>query len=334
MRTLQAAGHEVTGVPPKDAIGALPGVGTGVVVSHLPSDEAGLVASAVLAEHAATLILVSDDAHAPVAGRLLSAGAASCLFEPLSEVALRTIVDVALGHQDRRVESEEQRSRLAQALLDRTAQLSEATRELAVGGREVDRAVEASVRRLTRACEMRNPAEAGHIRRMSRYAGTLATLSGFDHEHARRIRLASGLHDIGTIAIPERVVRKTGIYTPADITLMRQHCEAGRQLFADAEDPLLRLVGAIAWTHHERWDGGGYPRGLSADRIPVEARITAVADVFDAMMTGRRAKPGLPIGQAVPALRELAGSQLDPELVERFVDGLPVIVDTLQAATA
>src|SRR5439155_11106632 len=143
------------------------------------------------------------------------------------------------------------------------------------------------LQRLSAAAEHRDDETGLHLHRMSRLCGQLARASGLSEPEAEEIEQASLLHDVGKIGIPDEILHKPGKLTDAERALMQTHTTIGAQLLADSASPLLRTAEAIARTHHERWDGGGYPEGLSGEEIPLAGRIAAICDVFDALMTER-----------------------------------------------
>jgi putative two-component system response regulator len=139
------------------------------------------------------------------------------------------------------------------------------------------------------------------------------------------LRLAAPLHDIGKIAVGDKILRKTGMLTDEQRRLMKQHTDVGRDLLGGSGSELLELAATVAWTHHERWDGSGYPRGLKGEEIPLEGRIVAVADVFDALSSDRPYRPRLSVDEARAAVLEGSGRAFDPDVVEAFVLSLEAL---------
>jgi putative two-component system response regulator len=152
--------------------------------------------------------------------------------------------------------------------------------------------------------------------RMGRYCELIAFQIGLPEEDCERLRLASELHDVGKVAIPDRILLKPGKLTTAEFDLMKTHAEMGHRLLADSDAELMRLAGTIALTHHERWDGSGYPRGLAGEDIPVEGRIAAVADVFDALTSDRVYRPAFPVGLAVDMMEAERNRHFEPALLD------------------
>ncbi|MEH0690976.1 response regulator [Vibrio cholerae] len=182
------------------------------------------------------------------------------------------------------------------------------------------------IQRLGRAAEYRDNETGMHVLRMSHYVKTLALAIGFDEEAADELRMAASMHDIGKIAIPDRILLKPGRLEPEEFSLMQTHVEAGVRILENPRSPLIALAQSIALNHHEKWDGTGYPQGLSGEAIPIEGRLAAIADVFDALTSERPYKKAWPVSDAVALIQEQAGKHFDPQLVPVFMDQLPNIL--------
>jgi putative two-component system response regulator len=131
------------------------------------------------------------------------------------------------------------------------------------------------------------------------------------------------VEDGGKIGIPDGILRKPGAFTPEERAIMQTHTEIGAQLLAKGRSPMLRMAHTIALTHHERWDGSGYPKGLAGEQIPLVGRICAICDVFDALLSERPYKQPWPLERVLEELRDQSGQHFDPELVECFLDIAP-----------
>lgn len=290
---------------------------------NMPGESGLDLACGILARFASTAVVmvtgVDDPALANVA---IEAGAYGYVVKPFTRNELLINVTNALRRRRLEIESLEHREQLVETIRERTAELWNTVQRLDRMDARLRSSVEEMVLRLSLAAELRDEETAWHIERMSRYSALLARLAGLDSERCDEILLASRLHDAGKIGVADRILRKPGKYTPAEFEAMKRHAEIGRGLFAGSTAELLQLSGLIAWTHHERWDGSGYPRGLSGDAIPVEGRIAAIGDVFDALLSKRPYKPAMPLGPAVDVMRDGRGKHFDPELLDVFLGSL------------
>lgn len=176
---------------------------------------------------------------------------------------------------------------------------------------------EEALRALVHAMDIRHKETRDHSDRVMRMTLALARLAGIGGEELRRIRFGALLHDIGKLALPDAILIKPGPLTEEEITVMRTHPRLGYDLLQQVD--FLRDAVDIPYNHHERWDGGGYPRGLRAEQIPLAARVFSVVDVWDALSFPRVYKPAWPEDEVIAYLRKIAGRQLDPALVALFL---------------
>jgi putative nucleotidyltransferase with HDIG domain len=175
------------------------------------------------------------------------------------------------------------------------------------------------LRHLAVLAEFRDDDTREHTDRVSRSAAIIAEAYGLTAPRVRMIAAAAMLHDIGKIAIPDRILLKPGRLSAGETELMRRHAQIGAALLASSGVPELRVGEAIALSHHERWDGSGYPFGLAGEAIPLAARIAAIADVFDALVHERPYKRAWSIEDALAEIVRQRGRQFDPELVDIFI---------------
>lgn len=205
------------------------------------------------------------------------------------------------------------------ALADRAAWLAEkvaeATEEILDREREM-------ITRLSRAAEFRDPETGAHILRMSNYSRLIAEQLGLPRTEQELILRAAPMHDVGKIAIRDDILLKPGRLDPDEFEIMKTHAEKGYELLSGSASSLLDTAALIARTHHEKFDGSGYPRGLAGEEIPLYGRIVAVADVFDALTTERPYKKAWEIEHAVRFLEEGSGSHFDPACVTAFIQRL------------
>lgn len=183
------------------------------------------------------------------------------------------------------------------------------------------------VQRLGLAAEYKDNETGLHVIRMSHYSAIIARAMGFAPATVEELLHASPMHDVGKIGIPDRILQKPGKLTPEEWEVMREHPAIGARIIGQHQTGLLRMAYDIALSHHEKWDGSGYPQGLVGEAIPLVGRIVAVADVFDALTTVRPYKKAWPINEALAYIKEQSGKHFDPALVEIFLSQLPAILE-------
>ncbi len=179
-----------------------------------------------------------------------------------------------------------------------------------------------TVERLARAIELHDPGTGQHVNRMAVVAAFLARKVGLEPDHVELLRASAPMHDVGKIGIPEGILSKPGALTPEERLEMQKHTQIGHELLGASESALLRMAAEIALTHHERYDGTGYPRGLAAEEIPLEGRLVAVADVLDALLSDRSYRPAMSVAEAVKLIEDGRGTQFDPEIVDQLLGNL------------
>ncbi|KQU20092.1 transcriptional regulator [Methylobacterium sp. Leaf94] len=207
-------------------------------------------------------------------------------------------------------------SKAHRALQDHAAEL---TREVAAAVALVEDREREIISTLMRAAESRDTDTGDHIARVSASAGRIARALGLAPDECRLMSLAATMHDVGKIAVPDAILLKPGLLTPEERREMELHAERGQRILGSSASAVMRLAAEIAATHHERWDGTGYPYGLRGEAIPLGGRIVAVADVFDALTSKRPYKQAWSHSDAFAHLREQAGSHFDPRCVDAFL---------------
>lgn len=209
------------------------------------------------------------------------------------------------------------------ALYDQSRELErmvrQRTRELQVTRRQI-------IHRLGRAAEFKDNETGNHVLRMSHYARLIAGVYGLGPEAADIIFNTAPMHDIGKIGIPDTILLKPGKLDEAEWRVMRQHPVMGAEIIGQHENELLETARIIALSHHEKWDGTGYPYGLAGEAIPLEGRIVAIADVFDALLSERPYKEAYSVEKSMDYMNSQAGLHFDPELLEAFHQVLPEIL--------
>lgn len=259
----------------------------GALIAPLASLRFRVLASLLLAGAAATGYLL-------IAQAAFDAGTVLVLTYPLAAWALAAIGSVAANYVG--------------AFIERNAfarQLRESQLEL--------------IQRLAQAVDTRDTETGEHIQRIGRLSQQLALQIGWSEEDAEVLRHASAMHDIGKIGIPDRILLKPGKLDPEEWEVIKAHTTTGAQILADSSNPLVQMARDIAMSHHERWDGSGYPAGLKGVEIPLAARICAVVDVYDALITKRSYKEAWNAEQALAEIQQGSGTHFDPRLVAAFI---------------
>jgi putative two-component system response regulator len=178
-------------------------------------------------------------------------------------------------------------------------------------------------RRLRLACETHDPAIGPHLDRVTFYAGEIGQLLGLTPAQLEELRLAAPLHDLGKIGLPLALLNKPDRLLPAEMDLVKSHTRLGHKILDGSRWPALQTAADIALCHHECWDGSGHPQGLSGKRIPLAARIVAVADVYDALLSRRAYKPAWGEDAVIEEMRRQRGLKFDPEILDLFLAHLP-----------
>jgi putative two-component system response regulator len=274
-------------------------------------------------------VMVTAHDDASLADAALALGAYSYVVKPFRRSDLLINVSSALKRRQLELDGRLQHSRLEEIVQRRTADLREALQRLHESEREVRRSHEQIVRKLARAVELRDVDTGSHIERVSFISGILARRLGLAEDHCELIRHASGLHDIGKVAVPDRILLKDGPLTTEERIIMERHAEIGFEILRGARSELLDAAASIARTHHERFDGHGYPRRLVGCDIPLEGRLTAVADAFDAITHDRPYRSARTLDEAVEIIWAERGVGFDPDVVDSFIAALDEIASGL-----
>lgn len=191
--------------------------------------------------------------------------------------------------------------------------------------KEVEKLQMEVIDRLMLAAEFRDETTGNHIARIGWYAYILAKKLGFDEETSLQISMASKMHDIGKVGIPDHILLKPGKLTDEEMNLMKSHTTKGAQILAGSKYKMLQIAEQIAQTHHEKWDGSGYPSGLKDTEIPLVGRIVALVDVFDALITTRPYKRAWTFDETLHYIKEQNGKHFDPMVVDAFFDSIRYI---------
>jgi putative two-component system response regulator len=251
------------------------------------------------------ILMVTADHEKEVRHRALQSGATDFLTKPMDRVEftsrVRNMLDIRRSHL---------------LLADRATMLAEEVRKATA---EIFAREREAIFRLSKAAEFRDPETGAHILRMAHYSELIARHLGWDDTRAEMMLQAAPMHDVGKLGTPDYILLKPARLTPEEFEVMKQHATIGWEILRDSASPVLQMAAEIALTHHEKFDGSGYPRGLAGDAIPITGRIVAVADVFDALTSARPYKAPWTIDRAVTMLRDSRGSHFDPACIDAFL---------------
>jgi len=193
--------------------------------------------------------------------------------------------------------------------------------------REVEHSQRSAMVRIAQAVELHDAEGGRDVDRTAEIAAYLASRLGENREQVLMLRAAVPMHDVGKLAVSAEVLRKPGALTPEERAEMERHAEIGHRILADSDSEMLQMAARIALTHHEWFDGSGYPRGLAGEEIPLEGRIVAVADAFDALLSDRPYRPAMKTDEAAAVIRQGRGTQFDPEVVDVLLEHLDEAIE-------
>jgi putative two-component system response regulator len=243
--------------------------------------------------------------------KALEAGADDFLTKPVDKTEVRARVASLL-----KVKAYNDHMRHYQIELE--SQVAKRTKELKKAFEKVKSASLEAIYRLTRAAEYKDEDTGDHIQRMSNYSAAIARAMGLEEQTTEAILYAAPMHDIGKIGIPDRILLKPGKLTPEEWTIMKQHTMIGARILEGSDTEAIRLGEIVALSHHEKWDGTGYPKGLKGKDIPLAGRIVAIADVFDALTSKRPYKEAFSLEKSFEIIKQGRGSHFDPRVVDAF----------------
>ena len=296
-----------------------------LALEHFGKDSADLVLSDIVMPEMDGLKLLAElqarDPDVPVimvtamhdiaiALEAIRAGAYDYILKPFEKDQLHLGVRRALEHRQLVLENRTYQSDLEHLIAERTRQLSIALQDL-------ERSYDVTLEALGGALDAKDAETEGHCQRVTAFTIKIAEALGVDKAQLKHIARAAFLHDIGKMGIPDHILRKPGPLSAEEREVMRRHCKIGHSVLKKI--PFLKEAAEIVLSHQECYDGSGYPRGLKGDKIPLGARIFAVADTLDAMISDRPYRKALPISAAREEIRTHAGSQFDPRVVEVFL---------------
>jgi putative two-component system response regulator len=272
------------------------------------------------------ILMLTADASQKSKRAALERGAKDFVTKPFDHAEVLARVANLLDTRSLQLQLRRHNERLEQQVLERTAELRHAIARLQLAETDLRLAQEETIHRLSLAAEYRDDETSRHIERMSRYCAILAARAGYDERHSELLRIASKMHDIGKLAIPDAILLKPGKLTTEEFEVMRGHPEIGHQILQGSKSELASTGATVAWTHHEKIDGTGYPRGLRGDAIPLAGRIAAIADVYDALTTDRVYRKAFPLADALSIMRQGRGTHFDADLLDVFLDSLDSVL--------
>lgn len=258
--------------------------------------------------------------------RAVESGANDFISKPVDKIELRVRTESLLRMKEAWDAVKRHQQELEETVLKRTTTLRQALEEIGQAQRRTYEAHLDTIQRLVVAAEYKDQFTASHIQRMSRYAVFLAKTFKMSPGEVDIIRYAITMHDVGKIGIPDAILLKPGKLTDEEWEIMKQHTIIGGRILNGSPSELLQIGEIVALTHHEKWDGSGYPKGLSGEEIPIWGRICAVADVFDALTSQRPYKNAFPNERSYEIMRQGRGSYFDPRLLDLFLDNLDAVV--------
>ncbi len=262
------------------------------------------------------VIMVSANDEIECVADCIEQGAVDYLVKPFNSALLKARIKAALANKLLHDKEEAYREYIKQYNEKLEERVRERTRDLEETRLEV-------IQRLGRAAEYRDNETGQHVLRMSRYSARLAKELGMNDQECAMVKLASPMHDIGKIGIPDGILLKPGPLTKAERIIMETHTTIGGEILGGGKSQLIKMAETIALTHQEKWDGTGYPKGLKEKEIPLVGQITAICDVFDAITSKRPYKEAHSLEEALKFISEQSGKHFDPHLVKKFKEIVP-----------
>jgi putative two-component system response regulator len=270
------------------------------------------------------VVMVTAIADPRLAAPLSRHRALGYVRKPFDSAQILVTVATALQRRADSLAALRDLAQVRETLALRADELGRALSELSARSTQVEQLHEESVLRLATVAEWRDACTGAHLRRISIGTDRLAGLAGLDGERRDVVRVASLLHDIGKVAVPDSVLLKPGPLTVEERRIIERHSEVGATMLAGSQLEVLQVGALVAAAHHERWDGTGYNHGLRGEQIPLEARLVSVIDVYDALRSERPYKRAFPVEESVALMVAGRGTQFDPDLLDLFLDDLAV----------
>lgn len=265
------------------------------------------------------ILVVTADVVQEVRRRALTAGATDFLTKPFDEAEVLLRIENLLRTRWQHLLLQDQNMALDHKVRERTQALESSNQRLELSNRKLEQSQTEIVLRLAQAAEFRDDDTGKHTQRVGEISRLLAHHLGLSDSLCDLIGRAAPLHDVGKIGIPDAILLKPGRLTADEFTIMQSHATIGGALLSQGQSPLMQMAETIALAHHERWDGSGYPQGLSGDAIPIEGQIVGVADVFDALTHARPYKAAWPVQETLSEFQRIRGAHFSPTLTDAFM---------------
>lgn len=273
------------------------------------------------------IVVVSSFSEVENRIKALDAGADDFLSKPVDQVELRARVQSLLKVKQYNDYMVSYQKTLEEEVDKRTLQLRQAFEELKKASEKIEKASLETTVRLSQAAEYKDKETGSHIKRMGYYTVAIAKAMGLPPQDIEAMLYAAPMHDIGKIGIPDRILLKPGALDEQEWEVMKQHTVIGRNILSGSDSFVIQMADEIASAHHEKWDGSGYPNGLKGSEIPLWGRISAIADVFDALTTERPYKKAFSLDQSLEILKQCRGTHFDPDVFDAFFSVLDEILE-------
>jgi putative two-component system response regulator len=293
---------------------------------HLPGESGMELLRSLLSgsEDDLAAVMVTAEDNPALADRAFELGAYGYLVKPYRRGDLLITVSNALRRRQLEQQARAYQRELEQDVITKSLETEHVRALLRRSEESLERSRLETVHKLSLAVEMRDQVTGHHLSRMGAYCEEIARRLHLPEGECDRISLAAQMHDIGKVAVPDQILLKPGRLTDEERAQVETHAEVGKQILQGSESPILQLAECIAWTHHERVDGSGYPRGLEGDEIPIQGRIAAIADVYDALTRDRPYRDAMPAAEAAALMAEGRGTQFDSDALDVFMHAVPV----------
>lgn len=292
--------------------------------NYLPGESGLDLVEAVLSREKEIAVVMVTGADDPaLVERAFEMGVYGYMVKPYRSGDLLITVSNALRRRRLEIQARAHAQQLEQDMISKSLETERVRQLLRFSEESLEKSRLETVHKLSFAVEMRDQVTGHHLSRMGAYCEEIAGRLELPDPICESIALAGQMHDIGKIAIPDQVLLKAGPLTADERRQMQTHAEIGRKILQGSESPLLQLAESIAWTHHEKFDGSGYPRGLRGEEIPEEGRIAAVSDVFDALTRDRPYRKAMSMAAATEVMAEGRGSHFDPRVLDSFMNEIP-----------